>query len=297
MDDGIEEEVHMLGETMQDQTRLLAEEIRKIKFERGHVTPIGYRKMQSMQHPESSQTLQAVIRWILVLGGLAWFIAISVTQMDRRDESVVGVYDVGHIWTEGLNRYFREHREAKNALEITCGVLMDILVMTQLILFIIQDRSWLTAVSLLVFYAVRGLIQVVCSLPFPEGYSWDYPGYFNLFVPYSHIPDFFFSGHVGSCVLHFLLFQHREQPWGCAYAMLTMVAQITVMYATRTHYTIDMIAGVLFGAYIFTLTQRYICYFDYYVFGNPKVISYAVPADRMEYEKRLETSGPVRWSE
>jgi hypothetical protein len=38
---------------------------------------------------------------------------------------------------------------------------------------------------------------------YPEGYLWDYPGFPSIFIPYGKTNDFFYSGHVGLCVIVF----------------------------------------------------------------------------------------------
>ena len=41
------------------------------------------------------------------------------------------------------------------------------------------------------------------------------------------------------------------------------------MLATRTHYSIDMIAGVIVAHYLWILSSKYVYLFDFYVFGIP----------------------------
>ena len=41
------------------------------------------------------------------------------------------------------------------------------------------------------------------------------------------------------------------------------------MVALRSHYSVDMISGVLFAHYIFILAERYSYLIDWYVFGIP----------------------------
>lgn len=109
----------------------------------------------------------------------------------------------------------------------------------------------------------------MCALEFPEGYNWEYPGLFSVFVPYNQIPDFFYSGHVGICVIHFLEFKANGWYWWSYFALTTMCAQIVIMYGTRGHYTIDMITGVIFAHYFWIVIDKHMGLFDYHVFGIP----------------------------
>lgn len=129
--------------------------------------------------------------------------------------------------------------------------------------------TWRMLIATLFFYGFRAIVQVINVFQFPEGYVWEYPGFFSIFVPYSKIPDFFYSGHVGVCILHYHEFQSFGWYWWSYYALLTMCAQIFLMYCSRGHYTIDMIAGVIIAHYFFILVEKHVWYFDYYVFGIP----------------------------
>lgn len=42
-----------------------------------------------------------------------------------------------------------------------------------------------------------------------------------------------------------------------------------MMVALRSHYTLDMLAAVIFAHYIFIMAERYSYLVDYYIFGIP----------------------------
>ena len=42
-----------------------------------------------------------------------------------------------------------------------------------------------------------------------------------------------------------------------------------MMVALRSHYTLDMLAAVMFAHYIFIMSERYSYLLDYYIFGIP----------------------------
>jgi hypothetical protein len=83
----------------------------------------------------------------------------------------------------------------------------------------------------------------------PAGFLWSFPGIHSMTVPYPDIDDFFFSGHVGTCML--LVLEYRAMGWTkwsniCLFVMLN---QWVLMTFVRTHYIIDMIAGLFFAHY------------------------------------------------
>jgi hypothetical protein len=42
-----------------------------------------------------------------------------------------------------------------------------------------------------------------------------------------------------------------------------------MMVALRSHYTLDMLAAVIFAHYIYIMSERYSYLVDYYIFGIP----------------------------
>ena len=48
-----------------------------------------------------------------------------------------------------------------------------------------------------------------------------------------------------------------------------MFCQIFLMVSLRSHYTLDMLAAVIFGHYLFIMAERYSYLVDWYIFGIP----------------------------
>lgn len=103
----------------------------------------------------------------------------------------------------------------------------------------------------------------------PQGYNWGYPGIMSIFVPYGKTADFFYSGHVGSCMLQFLEFSANGRNYWAAFAIVVLFCQVFLMVSLRSHYTTDMIAAVIFAHYIFIMTEKYCYLIDWYIFGIP----------------------------
>ena len=59
-----------------------------------------------------------------------------------------------------------------------------------------------------------------------------------------------------------------------------MVLQIFLMIALRSHYTIDMFAGVIIAHYFFIISEKYVYLIDWHLLGIPL-------EKRMAYERRL----------
>ena len=137
--------------------------------------------------------------------------------------------------------------------------------------------------AMLVFYGFRIIVQQIFFVEYPQGYLWGWPGFFSLFVPYGSTPDFFYSGHVGVCMLHVLEFYAIGWYWMSAYALLAMFLQIFLMVALRSHYTMDMFAGIVFAHYFWIMSEKYSFVIDWYIFRIPLAKRLANDSSYTEY--------------
>jgi hypothetical protein len=39
---------------------------------------------------------------------------------------------------------------------------------------------------------------------------WDFPGFYSITVPYGRTNDFFFSGHIGCCMINFCEYSRNK---------------------------------------------------------------------------------------
>ena len=104
---------------------------------------------------------------------------------------------------------------------------------------------------------------------YPDGYLWDFPGIYSMTVPYGSTNDFFYSGHIGCCMLCFLEFRASKWTHWAYYSLITMIAQAMLMIALRGHYVIDLISGVIFAHYFWMLSERLSYLIDVKLFRIP----------------------------
>jgi hypothetical protein len=86
---------------------------------------------------------------------------------------------------------------------IFCGALMDIMVLSCFINWLWRGTSIRLVYAYFAFYGMRAGCMSVYSVEPYEGFYWEYPGFPSLIIAYGETNDFFFSGHIGSCVLCF----------------------------------------------------------------------------------------------
>lgn len=190
---------------------------------------------------------------ICVVAGLA--MAASGHMLPQKD--IECIEDKSFTSTEAINQYFLAWPWARNTFLIICGAMMDILIVSMFIYFLLFQESWRWLVAMALFYFTRMGIQNIFLMKFPEGYAWDYPGFPSLTVPYPKTNDFFYSGHVGGALLAALEYRTLGFWWMSYFGYLTSFMQILLMIALRSHYSIDMISGLVFAHYFYIIATKY----------------------------------------
>lgn len=164
--------------------------------------------------------------------------------------------------TSPVNEFFAQNTLYKNILLITSSILIDFVLLSSAAYWILCSRSWRFLIAILIFYAVRAIVQSTFQLGFPEGYIWESPGFPSLVVGYAKTNDFFYSGHVGLPILAALEWYRNGFLYpmiGCLFVCL--LEGFTVLI-TRTHYSIDIFAGIICAHYFYLLVDKYVKYID-----------------------------------
>jgi len=102
-----------------------------------------------------------------------------------------------------------------------------------------------------------------------DGFIFEHPGVHSITIPYHDTNDFFYSGHVGTCLLLFREYRSAKFYKLSYYCLFTLFNQWMMMCLLRTHYVIDMITGVIMAHYIYMLAEKISFVFDVLVLGIP----------------------------
>jgi hypothetical protein len=89
-------------------------------------------------------------------------------------------------------------------------------------------------------------------------------------VPYDHTRDFFFSGHCGGLSIVTAEMFHLQLTKTGVLALLSLLYMANMLLTTEVHYSIDILAGILFALWFYRLAIRYVVYFDK-LFSLPQV--------------------------
>src|ERR1700761_1565906 len=103
----------------------------------------------------------------------------------------------------------------------------------------------------------------------PEGFLWSYPGFPSIVVPYHDTNDFFYSGHVGTCVLMLLEYKSAKF-WKMMFLCIFIgLNQWVLMTFVRTHYIIDLMTGAILAHYCHMMAEWVSYWTDVKFVGAP----------------------------
>ena len=105
-------------------------------------------------------------------------------------------------------------------------------------------------------------IQNIERFPYPPHIIWDAPIIPSLTVPYGITRDYFYSGHTG--LMLFCSYLWKNLGYKALYwpsLVLTPVV-ILVLLSTRVHYSIDIVAAIVFTFWIEGHLLKYVIVLD-----------------------------------
>ena len=178
-------------------------------------------------------------------------------------EPVECLRDYGYEWTEALNKRMIEDSKFRKTLQISSSSVVDFADVSVLVYYYRRGLNIRFPVQLILFYAVRGVIQGNFLFRQPEGGIWPFPGIPSLTVPYGIISDYYFSGHCGFVTLMSL------EIWKLGGRVIPIFLGISVFYlgfvlvVARIHYSIDIPIGILFAIFCHFMVDKYLRYIEY----------------------------------
>ena len=120
---------------------------------------------------------------------------VSEHQVDHIDDKLF-------VATKTINQHINEDHYLAHLWQITIGLVLDSNFAILWYVFIVDSKSYRIFVTTWLFYGIRGLLQQLQTLPSPTGMFWEYPGFPSFVTSYgSQQTDFFYSGHIGFCVI------------------------------------------------------------------------------------------------
>lgn len=173
-------------------------------------------------------------------------------------------YDYIHDITESLNVYIKTDKLSRSIMMLTSSTLIDLSVLALSISFIFLAKTWASLLSIGLFYALRGLCNVIYMMKAPNGLIWESPGIPSVTVSYHDTTDFFFSGHVGINLIAAIELYRFGKTYFSMISCFGIIVQIITMLVFRGHYAVDIIAGLIAGHYCNLIANNISKYIDNY---------------------------------
>ena len=159
--------------------------------------------------------------------------------------------------TSNFNIFFANNLKYRDILLIASSLCIDIVILMYGYFWCINGKSWRSTLTLSLFYSFRMITQFIFQMKYPNGYLWAYPGFPSLVVPYLKTNDFFFSGHVGLPIIAGLEFKEQKLLGMFYFCLFSSFFELVTMIILRGHYTIDLIAGLIFAHYSHLIADKY----------------------------------------
>jgi hypothetical protein len=169
---------------------------------------------------------------------------------EARDDLGDVIIDRGFDLTQPINDLMLSSKAWMNFFAISSSWCIDLLFITLFGNWIFKGSSFRLVVAYVLFYGTRAVFQAICVLPYPQGMIWLFPVAPSLVVPYGISSDFFWSGHVGFCIIAASEFFQKKWYIGMVLAWLVAIYESIVMLSNRNHYTIDLFAGAVIAHYM-----------------------------------------------
>ena len=132
---------------------------------------------------------------------LCCLLVFSITNKDVHEEHIKGIKDMFFIWFTPLNEYYRKNPKMRDYLIIFSSTCIDIMMLIAFYRFARYATTYRLMICMALFYSTRIMVQILNALEFPKGNLWTFPGIYSLMIPYGETHDFFYSGHVGICMI------------------------------------------------------------------------------------------------
>jgi len=104
----------------------------------------------------------------------------------------------------------------------------------------------------------------------PEGFLWAHPGIPSLTVPYHDTNDFYYSGHVGTCLMYLMEFYCLKNKFLVGFCTIVLIGEWILLTVLRTHYIIDLVTGIIVAHYAFITGEWWSYIFDVLLMGFDK---------------------------
>jgi len=156
--------------------------------------------------------------------------------------------------TTFANKAIHSHLFFAGCWQVISWFIIDSLFVFLSVVFISCSKNYRIIVAVCMFYVIRHFVQLLQTLPYPQEQYWDDPGVPTLVNMYGNQTDFFYSGHIGFCILCTIEFFKCQKKILGAYGVFAFWFTFVTLLSFRLHYTVDIFAGCVMAHYWYYLS-------------------------------------------
>ena len=192
--------------------------------------------------------------WVITQKFLASDIKAENQIIDRIHECYI---------VKNINEYLQENINVTKFHLMLTTLLIDVNVMYVIGMGIYTNR--LDSLYMIISGVIlRQICQYITRLPIPSGILWFDPGFPTLLMVYEAQNDFFFSGHtLISLITGSNIFMNTSNIFIKLYAIIYVLYEIFFVIVTKSHYFMDVYAGIttfFMLTYMFEKINNYLNY-------------------------------------
>ena len=203
-----------------------------------------------------------VIRSVIVFVALVGTLLNSLFGFALPNQNIKCVQDQTHIATVTVNQTLIDNSTLRDVLLIISSVSLDITLLFKFGLTIFKSKTWRLYISIIGYYLVRILAQVIFQVKYPDGFGWVNPGFPSITVSYLKTNDFYYNSQVGLILLCSLDFFMDGMYIFYGISSCFIIFQCLLLIFLRGAYIIDIISGLVIAHFVFMVVNHYIKYID-----------------------------------
>lgn len=190
------------------------------------------------------------------------------------------------ILLEHLTRYLSQNVNLMNVLIVFCSTILDFFFLVLVYHYAFKGNSWGPFLNIICFYFLRSLIQNLVFIPIIDSYIFLQPGFISIVVPYGRTSDFFYSGHAGISLLILVYMKDFKLMIMHYLAYFILVIESFLMIVSHSHYTIDIVFGIMTAHYFYIMAPGIGYVFDKRIpiLGNAYFMAQYVKQEQNEFE-------------
>ncbi len=230
------------------------------------------------------RTVVTIVRSSLVFVGLIVVFLNTLFGFVLPSGNIDCVVDYTHKGTSSINQSLIDNPGLRKALMIISALALDVLFLIKIGYFIFKSKTWRLIVSIIAFFLIRSIAQVIFQEKFPEGYAWYYPGFPSITVSYLKANDFYFNSSTGLMLICALDFYYEKQFVYFVLSLCSIVFQSLLLICLRGQYIIDIFSSLVIAHFIVLNVSDYIHYLDH----NKVIGFYVEKSEEGRKEEKVE---------